>query len=522
MALVISSLLSFFLSQFIASLILVASTVSLLIAHAMFLKYRILTRKSMDVPIIQILTTSNISEAFFNAILFARLGKMSGKDIKDIVVPLIGLGLVVIHTVSTMAIPLIITETPYCKGYLGAHSTLTMDAGNVGASIGGAIGYQEVLNNRSSARVPPGTYLKHSPVEFGWRYSKADNSDIWNMSELSYESGSYSGLINNSAFFQPSFPLSALPELDDEVGLSDNSTGDSLSYSSFAPVSATKHGKGIFVVFFSARSNSTDPLTAGTKVLLEYGVAIADRNYNVFGLGHNGNTSPLPPSNGTIYLQLRKTLATRVVDASVPGGEWYNQKGEYPWYQISAVAMVQTMAGAVIGDIIRAILAENGTEYYETEWFGPEQLATYMQAAGTSNGVLYLDKYALAKSCVSINYVYVAVLIVGWLLYLEIIREFVVIQHGNQVLRRRQVEARNNLSLPGTSSGWMGISVKEYLNSNHVGALNDGEVIALAVKSGMRYGLRIADRTTHAGVIGGREEPLLRSATTSEIVVDGF
>lgn len=84
MKIILSSPLSFSVSQYLASLIMTAGSASLLIAHTAFLRYKILTGKNKSVPIVQMVTSSGVVEALGNAMLLAKISRMPEVPFRDL------------------------------------------------------------------------------------------------------------------------------------------------------------------------------------------------------------------------------------------------------------------------------------------------------------------------------------------------------------------------------------------------------------------------------------------------------
>jgi hypothetical protein len=359
----------------------------------------------------------------------------------------------------------------------------------------------QTSQNRSLAGVPQGAYLRHSPIARGWRYSEGDLSDRWRMDELGYSLTSHYVELNGSAIFDVTLNnlSAAIPALDDWLQIGDMASVPDIKNSALRAASANNDSNFIAgsVFFFQTRSNATNATGMGTTVLATYGTIILDRMCNAPSIAPP-NVTNVPIVNCTVYVQLRNTLATRIALAdnsstSLPANQ---QPGEYDWFGMKAYGVATIMSAVAAEAILIGTDTYMGNQYNETEWFGPEQMATYMQVLGTDDYITELDTYHVAHSCVSIHYYFLLILFAGCCLHLEIVREMFVMRRirrcgkpvvGGSALR----DIEKALLAPGTSGGWLAIAVKEHYHQHRYIAFQEmAQSINLAFERGILYGLK--------------------------------
>ena len=521
---VISSRLSFSVTQLLASILLTLTSLSFLMWYTVYLKYKIMVKVNRatmgdsagnarvfaGIPIAELLVTSNPVELFRNAklLLSVRRRRVTSASKEITWLPVFGMVLVLTHSISIAVIPLLVVETSKCSGYSGTYPIMRLNADTNNDPFAIQRFFQ-IAQNRSLAGVPSGAYLRHLPIMRGWRYSESDLSDRWRMDELGYSLTSHYVEVNGPAIFDVT-PLNnlstAIPALDNLLKIGDTSITD---IQSSALIAASNNNGTNFIAgcifYFQTQSNATIATNMGTTILATYGTIILDRMCNAPSIGTN------PAVNCTVYVQLRNTLATRITlpdnSSTLPN----QQPGEYNWLGMGAYSAVTIILAAQAEAILVATNTYGGNQYNETEWFGPEQLATWMQVLGSEDFLTETATYRIAHSCVSINYYFLVVFFAGCCLYLEIAREMFIMrsikQNGRPVSGSSLCDIENALLAPGTSSGWLAIAVKEhYHQSRHVALQETTQSINIALERGISYGVKNSENQVKVGMISERDD----------------
>jgi hypothetical protein len=525
-AVVLSSLLSFSVTQLLASILLTLTSLSFLMWYTVYLRYKIMIKVNratmgdsagnvfVRIPITELLVTSNPVEMFRNVILLLSVWPRRSASKEITWLPIFGIVLVLVHSITIAAIPLLIVETSKCSGYSGTYPTTRLNA-DTSADPYGIQKFVQTSQNRSLAGVPSGAYLRHSPIMRGWRYSESDLSDRWRMDELGYSLTSYYVEVNGPAIFDVTlYNLStAIPALDNLLKIGHTSIKDLRSSALIA--ASTNNGTNFIsgcIFYFQTQSNATNATKMGTTVLATYGTIILDRMCNAPSTVPKATN---PAVNCTVYVQLRNTLATRIAlpdKSSTPASQ---QPGEYNWLLMDAYGAVTVILGVLAEVILVATDTYGSNQYNETEWFGPEQLATYMQVLGTEDYITEMDTYRIALSCVSINYYYLVILFAGCCLYLEIAREKFIMrnikQNGRLVSGSSLRDIEKALLAPGTSSGWLAIAVKEHYHQHRFITFQETtQSINIALERGMSYGVEDNGDRVKIGMISARDDTSLQ------------